>query len=386
MKKRSLILLPAMMLLVACGPTDQSTSTTPTTTTTTSGVTPVKVDYGSLESPLTVTKFLEEAGKLELENGSFSEKHFFVEGVAQTYFAWNNTYKNYDKFKLGETKTSETKIDVTGMQRGEGIDDVYQGDTFVVEGLAEKYEDELCIYFNKKANDYPLVQKLVSRGESTVSFVTVENGKVEGLLEKYENGKTAEFTVTADTGFKVVSVEVYSKEIAMGEDGKYNFRVMGDATIKVTTQSKASTEKIVSIEIAATSFIASEDKTSATFSKDGVDFVLEKNESTNALRLTDTNHLRIYKNAKFTIKLSGVIKKITFTSSEKDSYNDYYPFLVDSTFTGAKVDKDSSSEEDFTVTVLAETDVKEISFVATAGQVRLVKAVITYEPTKAPTT
>ncbi len=383
MKKRSLILLPAMILLAACGPADQSTSSTPTTTTT-SEVTPVKVDYGSLESPLTVTKFLEEAAKLELENGKFSEKHFFVKGVAQTYFAWNETYNNYDKFKLGETKTSETKIDVTGMQRGTGIDDVYQGDTFVLEGLAEKYNDELCIYFDKNANDYPVVQKLVSRGESTVSVATVENGKVEGLLEKYENGKMAEFTVTADAGFKVASVEVYSKELTMGEDGKYIFTVMGDATIKVITQSEASTEKIASIEIAATSFVASEDKTSATFSKDGVEFVLEKHESINALRLSDANHLRIYKNAKFTIKLSGVIKKITFTSSEKDNYNDYYPFLVDSTFTGAKVDKDSSSAEDLTVTVLAEADVKEVSFVATAGQVRLTKAVITYEPTTAP--
>lgn len=383
MKKRSLILLPAMMLLAACGPTDQSTSATPTTTTT-SGVTPVQVDYGSLESPLTVTKFLEEAGKLELENGKYSEKHFFVQGVAQTYFAWNDTYKNYDKFQLGETKTSETKIDVTGMQRGTSINDVYQGDTFVLEGLAEKYKDALCIYFNKDANDYPVVQKLVSRGESMVAVAAIENGKVEGLLEKYENGKTAEFAIAVDAGFKVVSVEVYNKEITMGEDGKYSFTVMGDATIKVTTQSEASTEKIVSIEIVATSFTASDDKTSATFSKDGVDFVLEKHESTNALRVTDTNHLRIYKNAKFTIKLSGMIKKIVFTSSEKDSYNDYYPFLAGATFTGGKVDEDSSSEENLTVTVLAETDVKEVSFVATAGQVRLTKAVITYEPSTAP--
>ncbi len=229
MKKRSLILLPAMMLLAACGPTDGSSSTT------TGGDTPSpsSVNYGTLEAPLTVTNFLEEAAKLKLENQAFSTKHFFVKGVAQTYFAWNTSYKNYDKFKLGETKTSETKIDVTGMQRGEGITDVYQGDTFVVEGLAEKYNDALCIYFDKTANDYPAVRKLVERGESTAK-ATIENGKVEGLMDKYENGKTAEFTVAADSGFKIDKVEVYGGALKADATGKYTFTVAGDAEVKVT--------------------------------------------------------------------------------------------------------------------------------------------------------
>ncbi len=231
MKKISLILLPAMMLLAACGPSEEPTSSA--TTSGGGGSTPVTVNYGTLESPLTVTKFLEEADKLGLEDKGFSTKHFFVQGVAQSYFAWNSSYKNYDKFQLGETKTSETKIDVTGMQRGEGITDVYQGDTFVVEGLAEKYNNALCIYFNKDAGDYPAVRKLVTRGESTAK-ATVENGKVEGLMDKYENGKTAEFTVTADSGFKIDKVEVYGGALKVNEAGKYTFTVAGDAEVKVT--------------------------------------------------------------------------------------------------------------------------------------------------------
>lgn len=231
MKKKSLILLPAMMLLAACGPTEGGSTTSKSSD---GGDTPSVVNYGTLETPLTVSEFLLEADKLQLENQAFSEKHFFVKGVAQSYFTWNSSYKNYDKFQLGETKTSEVKIDVTGMQKGTGVDDVYQGDTFVVEGLAEKYKDALCIYFNKDANDYPAVRALLSRGESSVK-ATVTNGKVEGLMAKYENGKTAEFTVTADSGFKVDSVKVYGGALVADSTGKYSFTVAGDANVEVTT-------------------------------------------------------------------------------------------------------------------------------------------------------
>lgn len=233
--KKSLILLPMLLLLVSCGPSDEptttstSTSTTSITTTTTS---PIEVNYGTLDAPLTVGKFLEEATKLNLANQEFSDKHFFVQGVAQSLFTWNESYNNYDKFQLGEDKTSETKIDVTGMQRGEGITDVYQNDTFIVEGLAEKYNNNLCLYFDKDAKDYPTVRKLVTRGKSTVTS-TIENGTITGLNVEYENGTTVEFEVSANTGYKIDKVEVYGSALTASE-GKYSFKVIGDAIVKAT--------------------------------------------------------------------------------------------------------------------------------------------------------
>lgn len=340
--KKSFILLPMLMLMLsACGGGGTSSSSSSTTSGSSSSgsstpePTPVEVNYGSLEAPLTVGTFLEEAGKLNLSNGEFSKKHFFVQGVAQTYFAFNESYDNYDKFKLGESKTSDKTIDVSGAKRGEGISDVYQNDTFVVEGLAEKYNNALCIYFIKDT-DYPVVQKLVTRGESTATVAAFENGKVDGLMDKYENGKTAEFTVTVDSGFKIDSVKVYGNALTL-EGGKYSFVVKGDVEVKVTIVADAPATHLARYDFSVLKDNGTE--TTAATLKAAIDSSYKDGTSGNMLsEVTSTTKVfngngsggaysgkagmlkfgTSTETGTFTIKLTGTVSKVTL------GYHDFY--------------------------------------------------------------
>ena len=238
MKFKSFILLPAMMLILAsCGPKEDSSSSTSSSSSSTSESTttsqPVEVKYGSLEAPLKVDEFVTEAGKLKLGHQEFSKKTFFVEGYVDSSMVWNEGYGNFNKFKLATAKGSETMVEVSGAKRGEGVSDVYHNDTIVLEGLAEVYNDVLCIYFDKTNNNYPTIHK-VTAGESMIK-VTAEHASVTGLMEKYMNGAMGEFTVKAESGFEIVSVMAYGTALTETE-GKYFFKVSGDGEVLVTTK------------------------------------------------------------------------------------------------------------------------------------------------------
>ena len=193
----------------------------------------VTVNYGTAESPLTVAEFYTEAAKLGLGSGEFSTEHFFVEGYVDSSMVWNEGYGNFNKFKLATAKGSETMVEVSGAKRGEGVSDVYHNDTIVLEGLAEVYNDVLCIYFDINANDYPSIIK-VENGVSAIT-TSIENGTISGLEASYTNGATASFTVTANSGYSVAMVNVSTEESALeAADGVYSFIVKGDAIVKVT--------------------------------------------------------------------------------------------------------------------------------------------------------
>ncbi len=373
MNKKSLILLPvAMLFLAGCNndttpssSTSSSETPTPTPSTSTTTSQTVTVNYGSLTAPLSIAEFNTEVAKLGLKDKEFSTEHFFVKGYVSAAPDFNSQYSSY-KLKLTDGKESSAYINVSGAVLDTGVETPYHNDTVVVEGLAELYGTNYSIWY--KDSDSPAI-KSVTRGTSTVTS-SIENGTITGLNATYTNGATASFTVAVNSGYKISSVTAYGDELTAVE-GKYSFTVGGDAEVKVITVEESSKDVVKTIDIAATSFTAdASNKNIATYTVDGFEFTLNKNASTTDLRLSDTNHLRIYKNAKFTVNVNGTISKIVYTCLS-DSYADV---LKGCTFTGGSVDSTSSGVE----VVVNATDA-EVSFVA-ADQVRINKVAITYVP------
>ncbi len=391
MNKKSLILLPAlMMILASCGGStsdasseEKPSSETPSSAESSSGdsttsVDPSVVNYGTAENPLTVASFNTEVAKLGLdETTNMSTEHFYVKGLAKTVPSFNSTYSSY-MFTLSDSKEADG-IKVTGAKLDTGVEEPYQNDTVVVCGLAELYQEAYCIYYTD--TDSPAI-KSVTRGTSTVTK-TIEHGTITGLEDSYANGATATFTVTPESGYKVSLVKAGDATLTEAE-GTYSFVVKGDTAVVVTLVDESSTEKVADVALSGTLFTLASDKESATYTTEGVEFTLDKKTSTTAISLSSTDQLRIYNNAGFTIKLSGIIKKIVFTSGPSQTYSgkttEYYPNLIGATFTGGTVDADASSKDDLIVVVNADADVSEVSFAAAAGQVRLTHVVITYEP------
>ena len=84
MKKSLLTLLPFLAIALAGCNNNSTTSDSSSTAKSTPSIPVIDVDYGTLESPLTVAKFKEEAAKLGLESENFSDEHFFVKGIIKT--------------------------------------------------------------------------------------------------------------------------------------------------------------------------------------------------------------------------------------------------------------------------------------------------------------
>ncbi len=352
-----------MMILTSCGNDTASDSTTSGGKGGSGGET--TVNYGSVDSPLSVEDLYTEVAKLKLANDGYSNKPFFATGLI------NLASVSY--FSIGEGKTRVYDYTVAT-----GVDTPYQNDTVVVEGYIKctvsTYDETYYYNFSKKDTTAPTVHK-TTRGTSTVT-TSVDNATISGLNETYTNGATATFTVAPTSGYKIYSVSA-NEETLTQTDGSYSFTVKGDSEVEVLTQEEGDTSKIASVKLTGSLFTSSEDKKSATYTNSGIEFTLTKESSTTAINFS-TTELRVYKNAKFALEVTGTLKKVVFKSADKDKYNDYYPNLSGATFTGGTVDSKASSSEKLTAVVNAAADVSELSFLAGAGQVRLTKAVVYY--------
>lgn len=244
MKKRLLITIPLMMmLLTGCGGGEDS-STSSSSSSSSSTTTSVKPDYekdadhGTKEEPLTVAQFIEEAKKLQLGHEQYSKNHFFVTGYVQTRTVYSNkTKKIYDTFRLSDSKSNSTYINVGGALNSEDNNvETNQNDTIVIEGLAECYNDYYSIW--STSDDNPLIHS-VSKGTSTLttSVVGAEKDDVtfDGLNETYTNGETAKFKVTNSKGGILVDVSLdYGGSLTADGDGYYSFVTDGDNKITAT--------------------------------------------------------------------------------------------------------------------------------------------------------
>ncbi len=232
------MLLPFLAIsLAGCGG-DSSSSSSEESTSKTSIPPAVEVDYGSAEAPLTVAKFNEEAAKLGLGEGDFSDEHFFVRGFIQSAPSLKSS-KAYNIFKLVDNKTDTSYINVGGATLSDGITDIYQNDTVVIEGLGEYYNGYYSLFNRSKSGDIPADNPTilsVSRGTSTVkSDVDATKVTISGLQESYTNGETATFTVTCAEGLRVNNVSADLNGTLTESEGTYSFVVKGDTTISVST-------------------------------------------------------------------------------------------------------------------------------------------------------
>lgn len=122
----------------------------------------------------------------------------------------------------------------------------------------------------------------------------------------------------------------------------------------------------VEVAIAANKFTAGADAKIATYTTNGFTFTLDQDESTTANRYTDTDHLRIYAKANFTVKgdngqqITKMVFSYTSTSNNKFAVLDNVGSITNSGTTGTWTG-----------------DANKITFDATA-QTRVKSVVITY--------
>lgn len=123
----------------------------------------------------------------------------------------------------------------------------------------------------------------------------------------------------------------------------------------------------VTIAIAGNKFTAGSDVKIATYTTDGFTFTLDRDESSTPNRYSDTDHLRIYQNANFTVKSDNgnQITKMVFTYTSSSQYNAF------------AVLNNVGSITNSGTTGTWTGDATEITFDATA-QTRIKSVVITY--------
>ena len=199
-------------------------------------------------------------------------------------------------------------------------------------------------------------------------------------------GETTTVSVTTDSGAKTSYTYASSDTsvATVGTDGTVTGVAAGTATITVTNAEGYSatvdvkvvdpSSNVMSAEfaIAATSFTAdASDSTVATYSSGIATFTLNKGTG-NALRLTDSDHLRVYQGTSFTIAISsGTISGVVVTCESSS----YASALAGSTWT----DGVTVTSSDTVATATVSGSLSSVSF-STSAQVRLNTITIEYVP------
>lgn len=246
MKKSLLTLLPFLAIALAGCNNNSATSDSSSTTKSTTSTPVINVDYGTLESPLTVAKFKEEAAKLGLDSENFSDEHFFVKGIIKTV-PTKSSSTAYNIFQLVDNKTDTSYINVGGAILGDSVSAIYQNDEVVIEGLAENFEGYYSLYYLKVDSGYdrPTVHSVKAGTSSVTTNIKSSEVTITGLETSYTNGETASFTVEPASGLKINDVSSSLNGSLSEIDGEYSFVVQGDTVITVTTiDSSINTKKV----------------------------------------------------------------------------------------------------------------------------------------------
>lgn len=238
MKKSLLMLLPLLAITLAGCNENTSDASTSTKTTTT-------VNYGTVDNPLTVADFREEAAKLDLTNEAFSLKTFFVKGIIKSVPSTGSSYY----FRLADSKTDTSYVNVGGAVLSSSVTAIYQNDTIVIEGLAECYEGYYSIYTNDDIK--PTIHSSTLGTSEVSSDADSTKATVSGYKDSYTNGETASFIVEPKTGYKVINVSTSLNGSLQEKDGEYSFTVLGDTVISVTTLDSGLETKSVVLDFAS---------------------------------------------------------------------------------------------------------------------------------------
>jgi uncharacterized protein YjdB len=145
-----------------------------------------------------------------------------------------------------------------------------------------------------------------------------------------------------------------------------------DSSVSATFAITVTNSMTKTIAVAASKFTAASDSLTATFTSDPVTLTLAKGSSSTALRLSDTDHLRIYAKAEFTVSLgTKTISALSFTCVTAA----YATAMVGGTFTGG-----TAVANDLVVTVTPTAGATSVKLVNGSSQTRINQIVVTYTP------
>jgi len=384
MKKKLLVLLPAAMLMLAsCGggntdpsktdpsKTDPSTtSQTPSTTSETTSETTsqgVVVNYGTLENPLTVKEALEIPTDVEetYDKNSqtltriYSKQMLYVKGTVSANSTLDDKGTYYRFVYLTDSSTTD-ELYVYSFSKAADTE-VYVNDEIIIYGYLVNYNGTLEIATPGGLGEeaYAWLKGDITRGTSAITVANNEWADVVLSAETGVNGTKATATVTAKAGMVVDKVKANGEELT-GNEGVYEFTVKGPTEITVAGHEAGEVvPSSLKVDVFASNFALEQGSETVAKYKSGiVTLTIDKNTSSNDLRLSDTDHLRIYKNAKFTIDVDAAsVVKVVFTVA--GSYD--LSSLV--TFEGGTLEDDK-------VTLTANEGVKSFSGVG-SGQWRI---------------
>ena len=202
--------------------------------------------------------------------------------------------------------------------------------------------------------------------EKTLTATIKPYGSVERIT--WSKSGTAADKVTLDNGKVTVAEDaVVGTSVTITATAKEG--VAASVTITVKAQAVAYTK--IDTDVFANSFTG--DAETATFSSGVATFLLEKASSTTNNRLSDANHLRVYKNARLTISVSsGTLGKVELNLT--DGTNGYANAANLTLETGVEV-----AFEGNVATFTLPANATQLVIVA-ANQIRLNHANIFYVP------
>lgn len=325
----------------------------------------VENQYGTEAKPLSVSEAVALIADEITVNKGFSKQVATVTGVVKAAGTSKGSY--YSGMTIVDTTDSSKEIYVYSYNVTSGVDAPATNDVIVITGYLQLYESTKEMSSNNSI--YPTV-KSTTRGTSTISLATNDNVTVTGLPTTAVNGTTVSFTVAAKTeGYNIDDVTVNSTSLKVGTDGSYSFTVAGNMNVEVKGHKDgeaATLSKTIAIANTKLTRDSSNNKV-ATYTEDPFTFTM-----TSASAITDDMlgyaQLRVYKNSTLSIATTSgyVLKAITFTTVSGNT------FAGTETFTGGTFDKSTNK-------VTASDNATEITFVASAKQVRITQVVIDYQ-------
>lgn len=201
------------------------------------------INYGTLNSPLSVSELNTTIAEVVTNtNGSYSDEKFVVKGIivsTPTKYTSGNSAVNYNTFQIRDENDNNSVFSIQRMSLTlpAGIDNLYAGDTIIVEGYGEYYNGYCLFPKTVETVSVAPAALAVTPGISTITLQADEHAHVDGLDATAENGSEQIFEVTVDDGYDLVSVKVNNTIISPdSETGYYVFTVGGDTTVVVTTK------------------------------------------------------------------------------------------------------------------------------------------------------
>ncbi len=278
--------------------------------------------------------------------------------VVYAVVQYNNAVE-YAKFEFVlSVKDSDTQIEIEGVNKDITINSTLLTDNqlanYTVEGQSVKYGYDINLLLEN--------QEVQPEGKVTVRIPILEEYKDDETLKVYhvaEDGSLEDMNAVAENGYLVFETDSFSHYLVTVE------AVEGEEPGDGPTQ-----EKTESLNIFGTTGTLAGDSLSISWEGTNIKFVTEKASSTTAIRTSDADHFRAYKDSESIIScLDGsTITKVVITTTGSS----YATALANSTVTGGTATADGTI-----VTIVAESDATAI--VITAGaQWRLSKVEVTY--------